>query len=434
MLFHIVVILILLSIFMPISISFDHTIRLYDSFAEIHQEYKGPLRFQQIDWNNIKHESIILRSSLGNHINDTNTMFERRINRIHMNMTGKKVFVRRYPEHKFPIICEIINEDNSYTLVREIETGHYFRVQSNLIEYLNEPQSNPIYEVSFHPIPTNNSFIVSYIINNLRWQPRYILQTFSDRSPIFQILVDIINTSPFNYHFNQTYLMSGDIDLTFGTNKISSLIDSKILTKTNIDYSGIHLFSFMNNSLIIKPYSIFTLPIQSSNIQIKTIFIYTLILTIPTISTNNIISIISNKHKFQRLYQLSNSSSFLPTGHLLLYDSTLNVLTGEWHLPTLTEFEKYEFKLGEDPDIILEYNRTTTNNQKTNSSLITTNILIQNYKQQKINIRFKSICELSLVCVFYDDKARSLGARLDYELNLKAKAEVAFSFTTIRLF
>ncbi|CAF5168214.1 unnamed protein product, partial [Rotaria sp. Silwood1] len=108
--------------------------------------------------------------------------------------------------------------------------------------------------------------------------------------------------------------------------------------------------------------------------------------------------------------------------------------TGEWHLPTLTEFEKYEFKLGEDPDIILEYNRTTTNNQKTNSSLITTNILIQNYKQQKINIRFKSICELSLVCVFYDDKARSLGARLDYELNLKAKAEVAFSFTTIRLF
>ncbi|CAF1149119.1 unnamed protein product [Rotaria sordida] len=420
---------------MPTSIPFDHTLRLYDSFAEIHQEYNGPLRFQQIDWNNIKHESIILRSSSSDdHINDTTTMFERKIIRLHINMTGKKVFVRRYPEHKFPIICEIINEDNSYSLVREIETGHYFRVQSNLIEYVDEPQLNSIYEVSFHPIPSNQSFIVSYIIQNLRWQPRYILQTYSDRSTKFQILVDIINTSPFTYQFNETHLMSGDIDLTFGTNKISSLIDAKTSTKTNIDYSGIHLFSSMNSSLKIDPYSILTLPIQSLNIHIKTVFIYTLVLTMPSISTNNIVSIISNKHKFQRLYQLSNSSSFLPTGHLLIYDSSSNVLTGEWHLPTLTEFEKYEFKLGEDPDIILEYNRTTTNNQKTNSSLITTNILIQNYKQQKINIRFKSICELSIVCLFYDEKARSLGARLDYELNLKAKAEVVFSFTTIRLY
>ncbi|CAF2670306.1 unnamed protein product [Rotaria sp. Silwood2] len=434
MLFHIVVMLILLSILMPMSISFDHTLRLYDSFAEIHQEYKGPLRFQQIDWNNIKHESIILRSSLDNHINDTTIMFERRVNRIHMNMIGKKVFVRRYPEHKFPVVCEIINEDNSYSLVREIETGHYFRVQSNLIEYFDEPQSSPIYEVSFHPIPSNHSLIVSYIIKNLRWQPRYILQTYSDRSIKFQILVDIINTSPFTYQFNETHLMSGDIDLTFGTNRISSLIDAKTLTKTNIDYSGVHLFSSMNSSLKIDPYSILTLPIQSPNIQIKIIYMYTLVLTMPPVSTNNIVSVISNKHKFQRLYQLSNSSSFLPTGHLLLYDSSSNVLTGEWHLPTLVELEKYEFKLGEDPDIILEYNRTTTNNQKTNSSLIATNILIQNYKQRKINIRFKSICELSMVCLFYDDKARSLGARLDYELNLKAKAEVAFSFTTIRLY
>ncbi|CAF5147977.1 unnamed protein product, partial [Rotaria socialis] len=38
-------------------------------------------------------------------------------------MTGKNVLVRRYPEHKKPVVCEIINEDYSYSLVREIETG-----------------------------------------------------------------------------------------------------------------------------------------------------------------------------------------------------------------------------------------------------------------------------------------------------------------------
>lgn len=90
MLFHIVVLLTLLSIFIPMSTTFDSTLRLYDSFAEIYQEYKGPLRFQQTDWDNIKHESIILRSSSKNYMNDSVT-FERRVVRINMNMTGKQI-------------------------------------------------------------------------------------------------------------------------------------------------------------------------------------------------------------------------------------------------------------------------------------------------------------------------------------------------------
>jgi len=229
--------------------------------------------------------------------------------------------------------------------------------------------------------------------------------------------------------------MSGDINLTFDTSESSSLIASKTSTKNRIDYSGIYLFSSINSSLIIDPYAILTLPIYSPNIHIKIFFVYTLILTMSSsISLNNTVLIDSNKHKFQRLYQLSNSSSYLPTGHLFLYDSPVNALTGEWYLPTLAQSEKYEFKLGEDPDVMLVYNCTTTINQKTNSSLIITNVLIQNYKQQKINIRFKSICESSTICLFYDDKAHSLGARLHYELVLKAKSEVVFSFTTIQLF
>jgi hypothetical protein len=88
LLFHIVVVLTVLSILTPMSISFDSTLRLYDSFAEIHQEYSGPLRFHQTDWDSIKHESIILRSSLENQINDT-ILFERKVVRINMNMIGE---------------------------------------------------------------------------------------------------------------------------------------------------------------------------------------------------------------------------------------------------------------------------------------------------------------------------------------------------------
>lgn len=67
--------------------SSDSTVRLYDSFAEIQQAYKGPLRFRQIDWDNIKHESIFLQLATENN-NTTNMVFKRRIVRINANSTG----------------------------------------------------------------------------------------------------------------------------------------------------------------------------------------------------------------------------------------------------------------------------------------------------------------------------------------------------------
>jgi hypothetical protein len=66
--------------------SLDRNLRLYDSFAEVHQIYNGPLRFPQSDWDNIKHESIILRQASDNQ--NTTIAFERRIVRININMTG----------------------------------------------------------------------------------------------------------------------------------------------------------------------------------------------------------------------------------------------------------------------------------------------------------------------------------------------------------
>ncbi|CAF4566588.1 unnamed protein product, partial [Rotaria magnacalcarata] len=80
----------------------------------------------------------------------------------------------------------------------------------------------------------------------------------------------------------------------------------------------------------------------------------------------------------------------------------------------------YEFELGQDSDIMLVYNRTLTTNRATNSTLVTTNVLVQNYKKRKVNIRLKSICQLSMTCVFYDNKGRTLGPRLRYELVLQA--------------
>jgi hypothetical protein len=227
--------------------------------------------------------------------------------------------------------------------------------------------------------------------------------------------------------------MSGDINLAFGHGKSSSLVATTTSLRNNIDYSGVHLFSLINSSLTIEPYSILTLPILLSNIRIKIFFTYTLVLTMPLPISNSATSVISGTHKFQRLYQLSNSSSFLPTGHILLYDSSSNVLTGEWYLPTLAESEKYEFELGQDPDIMLVYNRTLSISRSTNSSLMTTNVLIQNYKQRKVNIRFKSVCQLSMTCLFYDNKARSLGPRLRSDLILEATSEVTFTFTAVRL-
>lgn len=90
MLLLIIVFSTLLNLFIVKPTSCDGTVRLYDSFAEIQQVYNGPLRFRQTDWDNIKHESIILRSL--SEINNTNMFFERRIIRINANMTGLKLF------------------------------------------------------------------------------------------------------------------------------------------------------------------------------------------------------------------------------------------------------------------------------------------------------------------------------------------------------
>ena len=88
MLLHTVQFFLLLLIFIPKCSPFESTLRLYDSFAEIHQEYNGPLRFEQSEWDNIKHESIILRSISQTDTNET-SMFERRAVRLTTNMTGK---------------------------------------------------------------------------------------------------------------------------------------------------------------------------------------------------------------------------------------------------------------------------------------------------------------------------------------------------------
>lgn len=316
--------------------------------------------------------------------------------------------------------------------MREVESGHYFQARSDLIEFSSEPQSGAIYEVSFHPLVSNRPLILTYVVNNLRWHARYILQTSATGQTKFQILADMINTSPATYQFQQAQLMSGDLNLVFSNVKSSSLV-AVTAPNNNIDYSGIHLFSRINGSLTIEPHSILTLPIVSPSIHIKVLFTYTLVLTMPIAILNSAVSTVSGKHKFQRLYQLSNSSSFLPTGHLLLYDSSAHVLTGEWHLPTLAESERYEFELGQDPDIMLIYNRTMAITRTTNSSLVTTNVLIQNYKQRRVTIRFKSACQSYMTCLFYDDKARSLGSRLRYNLTLEAKSEVAFAFTAVRI-
>ncbi|CAF3186356.1 unnamed protein product [Rotaria socialis] len=413
------------------ALSDSTTVRIYDSFAEICKPYNGPLRFRQVDWDNIKHESIVLQSA--SDTNNTILFVERRIVRINSNMIGKNVFVRKYAEQQNSTVCQLIKDNGEYSVVREIETGRYMRVQSDLIEYSHEPQSSSIYEVSFHPFPSAIPLTVTYVVNSLRWTTRYILRTFADGRNQFQILADIINSSPFNYHFNVTHLMAGEISLAFGSSKSSSLVATTISSKNNMDYSGIHLFSLINKSLTIEPNSILTLPIILPQIQIKISYTHTLIMTIPSIISNSDTTILSGKHKFQRLYQISNSSSFLPTGHLLLYDSSVNVLTGECNLPTLAESEKYEFELGQDSDIMLVYNRTLTTNRATNSTLVTTNVLVQNYKQRKVNIRLKSICQLSMTCVFYDNKGRTLGSRLRYELVLQAKSEVGFTFSTIRM-
>ena len=85
---RIFLILSVLSAFDIQNILSDNMLRLYDTFAEVHQIYNEPLRFQQSDWDNIKQESIIIRQMSNNNNNNMSITFERRIVRVNMNMTG----------------------------------------------------------------------------------------------------------------------------------------------------------------------------------------------------------------------------------------------------------------------------------------------------------------------------------------------------------
>lgn len=83
---HLVFVISLWTEFIAMNPALSSHLRLYDSFSEIHQIYNGPLRFRQSDWENIKHESIVLR--LASNQKNLSISFERRITRIHLNMTG----------------------------------------------------------------------------------------------------------------------------------------------------------------------------------------------------------------------------------------------------------------------------------------------------------------------------------------------------------
>ena len=73
------IVLVLFVTSISMSICMPNTLRLYHSFAEIHQKYTGSVRFHSNEWLNIKQESIQLRP----------LATERRIVRLDMNMTGR---------------------------------------------------------------------------------------------------------------------------------------------------------------------------------------------------------------------------------------------------------------------------------------------------------------------------------------------------------
>jgi hypothetical protein len=94
------------------NVALDNNLRLYDSFAEIHQVYNGPLRFHQADWDNIKHESIVLR--LASEREDLTTSFERRITRIQINMTGRSI---KYSSNSVENVFSSFRKNSSSTKI-----------------------------------------------------------------------------------------------------------------------------------------------------------------------------------------------------------------------------------------------------------------------------------------------------------------------------
>ncbi|CAF0897068.1 unnamed protein product [Didymodactylos carnosus] len=402
-------------------------LRLYESFAEIRQLYENDQKyyFRQDQWNDIKEESIVLLPN--------SSMYERKIIRKETNMKGKTVFVRKYPEQHDAVECTMIHDDNY--VVQEKSSGRYFHAKNDLVEYIDVPVEK-LYELSFNKFDkssTDNTKILTYLVNSLKWRTRYLMNILLNGTVEFSAFADIINSGRTSYTFNTTHLFSGDISVSFlrssphvdrrSSKTTSSTIGSGI--EDQGEYNGIHMFSLINRDLIIESQSTTTFPyVKSPSINVKTILSFTLIL-----STTDTGFLQYEKRKFSRLYLLSNSSTYIPNGLMLIYDNS--ILSGEWSLPKLGEGERYEFELGEDADVLLMRNSTSVINKLTNTTMITTHVLIQNYKNRQINVRFKSVCQLE--CLFYNEKAVSLGHKLRYELLLRSKSEVAFSYSALRL-
>ncbi|CAF4597202.1 unnamed protein product, partial [Didymodactylos carnosus] len=151
-------------------------VKIFENAAEVEHLLKPmelPLSFSDDEWNDIHSSTIRL---LNNDINiKSQTIFKSK-----HSMNNQLVYIRKstsYDGAYKMVTCRMIDETQN--LVQELNTGRYYIVNNQQIEYTNFPSIKSQYLLNFtfnKELPLDELVHISYLHYNLSWTLRYNLQ------------------------------------------------------------------------------------------------------------------------------------------------------------------------------------------------------------------------------------------------------------------
>ncbi|CAF0806973.1 unnamed protein product [Brachionus calyciflorus] len=341
-------------------------IRIYPTFTEIREdiEAKSPhvVYIPEDLYEKIKPDSLNLEN-----VNLQNMDTVLREN----NLEGKVIHILKNNE-----LRKVKMIRSSDSLVQDLQTNRYFRVDKSQIEFSEIPEETGT-EVTFI-FDKNGPAVLSYLMFGIKWNPRYILNINGDSCNL-QGWADIKNKTIKKYFIDRTELLGGDVNITpyhkhdrYRNIACKSARREPVEMESEGEVSGLYMYT-IKKAYILSPNSTFSLPFASPKIEFQKLAKMT--------------SHFSESIKIgisERVYKIK-SNEFLPGGNVIVRED--GRVVGESLIENLSAEEKADLSVGNDSEIFYEReSRTIFNDKEMSKHEIT--IKIKSKKNHSINYEF----------------------------------------------
>ncbi|CAF1522752.1 unnamed protein product [Didymodactylos carnosus] len=373
-------------------------VKIFSNVAEVQRSLKStelPLSFSEDEWNDIRSSTITLLNNNINIKSQTTVKSKQSIN-------NQLVYVRKPTSVGGAyemVTCRMVDETKN--LVQQLNTGRYYIVSNEQIEYVDIPLIKNQYLLDFtfdKELPLDELVHISYLRSNLSWRSRYNLQLNGSQS-VLTSYGDIHNNASYNIEINKLTLLTGSISMytecldryklydDFNRHSLATYADVKPL----VCLPNTKPFVFtINEPFIIESKAHFLVPISHTYVDVQC---YNSL-------KKDRFSFVTNRGNMERSCKLLSKFNYLPKGNLVIRENE-KILGELMFSGDIHPNDSYNFVLGMDPDVtyeeeIIPIGVATVNKSNTDSymsyknrkTIYQVNGKIRNFKNFEINVEY----------------------------------------------